>query len=59
MATKYFLYSVSSLYNDQHGDKKLGATTHPVHRMRVYNTGDSPGVGLEKKYNGIWQVNAK
>ena len=58
MATKYFLYCVSSQFTDQYGDKKLGATTHPVHRMRVYNTGDSPGIGLEKKYSGIWQVNA-
>jgi hypothetical protein len=38
--------------------KKLGLTIHPVHRMRVYNTGDAPGIGLEKRYDGIWQVNA-
>ena len=27
--------------------------------MRVYNTGDAPGIGLEKRYDGIWQINAK
>lgn len=54
-----FLYCVSSTYTDQNGSKKLGLTIHPVHRMSVYNTGDSPGIGLEKKYDGIWQVNAK
>jgi len=37
---------------------KLGLTIHPVHRMSVYNTGDAPGIGLEKRYDGIWQVNA-
>jgi hypothetical protein len=37
---------------------KLGMTIHPVHRMSVYNTGDAPGIGLEKRYDGIWQVNA-
>lgn len=58
MNPSYYLYCVSSQYTDQHGTKKLGLTIHPVHRMRVYNTGDSPGIGLEKKYDGIWQVNA-
>lgn len=54
-----FLYCVSSVYTDQNKTKKLGLTIHPVHRMRVYNTGDAPGIGLEKKYDGIWQVNPK
>ena len=54
-----FLYCVSSKYTDLNGYKKLGMTVHPVHRMRVYNTGDAPGIGLDKKYDGIWQVNAK
>jgi len=54
-----FLYCVSSLYIDKHGTKKLGLTIHPVHRMRVYNTGDAPNIGLEKRYDGLWQVNAK
>jgi superfamily II DNA or RNA helicase len=39
--------------------KKLGFTIHPVHRMRVYNTGDAPGIGLEKRYEGIWEINAE
>ena len=54
-----FLYCVSSPYTDIHGTKKLGFTIHPVHRMRVYNTGDAPGIGLEKRYDGIWQLTAK
>jgi hypothetical protein len=56
---KAFLYCVSSNYTDQNRLKKLGLTIHPVHRMRVYNTGDAPGIGLEKRYEGLWQVNAK
>jgi hypothetical protein len=54
-----FLYCVSSVYTDKHGTKKLGSTIHPVHRMRVYNTGDAPNIDLEKRYDGLWQVNAK
>jgi len=54
-----FLYCISSTYTDQHNTKKLGLTIHPVHRMRVYNTGDAPGIDLEKRYDGLWQVNAK
>jgi len=41
-----------------HEMRKLGITIYPVHRMRVYNTGDAPGIGLDKRYNGLWQVNA-
>ena len=54
-----FLYCVSSAYINQSGLKKLGLTIHPVHRMSVYNTGDPPNIGLEKRYDGLWQVNAK
>ena len=54
-----FLYCVSSVYTDKHETKKLGLTIHPVHRMRVYNTGDAPNIELEKRYDGLWQVNAK
>jgi hypothetical protein len=54
-----FLYCVSSVYTDIYGTKKLGCTTHPVNRMRTYNTGDAPGIQLEKRYDGIFQVNAK
>ena len=54
-----FIYCVSSPYTDANGSKKLGSTIHPVHRMSVYNTGDSPGIGLEKRYDAIWEVNAK
>lgn len=54
-----YLYCVSSIYTDQRNQKKLGLTINPVHRMRVYNTGDAPGIDLEKRYDGLWQVNAK
>jgi len=54
-----YLYCVSSNYTDKWNLKKLGLTIHPVHRMRIYNTGDAPGIGLDKQYDGIWQVNAK
>lgn len=59
MDLQYFLYCVVSAYTDQWNLRKLGLTIHPVHRMQVYNTGDAPGIGLEKRYGGIWQVNAK
>jgi superfamily II DNA or RNA helicase len=55
----FYQYIVSSPYTDANGSKKLGSTIHPVHRMSVYNTGDSPGIGLEKRYEGIWEVKAK
>jgi superfamily II DNA or RNA helicase len=51
-----YLYCVSSVYTDQYGQKKLGCTTDPVKRMYQYNTGDAPGINLDKKYNGIWLV---
>ncbi len=54
-----YLYCVSSPYTDLKGVKKLGYTIYPIHRMRVYNTGDPPGIGLEKRYDAIWQLNAK
>lgn len=55
----YYLYATSSDFTLQNFLIKLGSTTNPVHRMRVYNTGDAPGIGLEKRYLGIWQVKAK
>ena len=55
----FFIYCVHSEYTDKQGLKKLGLTIHPVHRMRQYDIGDAPGVGLEKRYEGLWQVNAK
>lgn len=58
MSIVCFLYCISSEYTNMNNSKKLGLTIHPVHRMRVYNTGDAPGIGLEKKYDGLWQVNA-
>ena len=59
MDSTCFLYCISSPYTDQNGLKKLGMTIHPAHRMSVYNTGDPPNIGLEKRYDGLWKVNAK
>ena len=53
-----YLYCLSSVYTDQHGTKKLGMSMHLVPRMYVYNTGDCPGIDLEKRYDMICQVNA-
>jgi len=54
-----YLYCVSSEYTDKYGLKKLGCTLYPIHRMSTFNTGDAPGIGLEKKYDAIWRVSAK
>jgi len=53
-----FIYCIGSDYTDKHGLKKLGCTEHPVERMRVYNTGDAPGIGLDKRYDALWEVSA-
>ncbi len=29
---------------------------NPVHRMYTYNTGDAPGIGLEKEYTALWEL---
>jgi hypothetical protein len=34
-------------------------TTNPIHRLRQYNTGDAPGIGLEKEYNFICLTNSQ
>jgi superfamily II DNA or RNA helicase len=54
-----YLYCISSDHTDRSGNKKLGMTMYPIQRMHVYNTGDCPGIGLEKRYNALWQVNAQ
>ena len=54
----YYLYCLTSEYIKQHGKRKLGCSESPIQRMRTYNTGDAPGIRLEKYYEGIWQVNA-
>ena len=54
-----YVYVLHSEFTDKNGLKKLGLTIHPVHRMRQYDIGDAPGVGLEKRYEGLWLVNAK
>ena len=55
----FFLYAASSEFALKNGLIKCGSTIYPVHRMRCYNTGDAPGIGLEKWYLGIWQVISK
>ena len=49
-----YVYVLHSEFTDKNGLKKLGLTIHPVHRMRQYDIGDAPGVGLEKRYEGLW-----
>jgi superfamily II DNA or RNA helicase len=55
---KFYLYCVTSTYTANKGLRKIGCTTHPVARLQVYQTGDPPGVELEKYYEGIWEVTA-
>ena len=55
----FYIYCVHSKHTDEHGRKKLGLTIHPVHRLRQYKTGDAPGMGLQKRYEGLWQVSVK
>lgn len=43
-----YLYCISSEYTNKYGLKKLGCTLYPIHRMSTFNTGDAPGIGLEK-----------
>ena len=54
-----YLYCVSSTYTRNNGLYKLGMTTNPIHRLRQYNTGDAPGIGLEKEYNFICLTNGQ
>ena len=55
----FYIYCVHSEYTDKQGLKKLGLTIHPVHRLRQYKIGDAPGMGLQKRYEGLWQVSVK
>lgn len=54
-----YIYSVSSERTRAHSLRKLGCTQDPIHRMATYMTGDPPGIGLEKQYDGIWEVSAR
>lgn len=51
-----YLYSITSDHANADGQRKLGCTLHPVHRMQTYNTGDPPGIGADKRYEGLWLV---
>ena len=53
-----YLYMIGSVYTSSHGLYKLGCTSQPVERMYQYNTGDAPGIGLDKEYVGLWEINA-
>lgn len=53
-----YVYVVASAYTTKNGQIKIGLTIHPVHRLRQYNTGDAPGIGLEKRYAGLWLTTA-
>ena len=54
-----YIYCVHSKATDKEGLKKLGLTIHPVHRLRQYKIGDAPGMGLQKRYEGLWLVSVK
>ena len=54
-----YIYCVHSKATDEKGRKKLGLTIHPVHRLRQYKIGDAPGMGLQKRYEGLWLVSVK
>jgi hypothetical protein len=54
-----YIYIIVSAYTDLQNLIKIGLTIHPVHRMRQYDVGDAPGVGLEKRYYGLWRTSAK
>jgi len=54
-----YIYCVHSKATDEKGSKKLGLTIHPVHRLRQYRIGDAPGIGLQKRYEGLWLVSVK
>lgn len=54
----FYFYAISSPYIDTYGYQKLGISIDPVHRMYTYNTGDPPGIRLEKRYNKLWRVKA-
>ena len=51
-----YLYGIGSEYTDSKGYIKLGYTMYPVQRMRVYNTGDCPQIGLDKRYLFIYKL---
>jgi hypothetical protein len=53
---KGYLYVLASQYTSSYGLVKVGCTLYPIHRMYTYNTGDAPGIGLEKGYLGLWEV---
>ena len=54
-----YIYCVHSKATDENAKKKLGLTIHPVHRLRQYKIGDAPGMGLQKRYEGLWLVSVK
>ena len=51
-----YLYSITSDHANADGQRKLGFTTHPIHRMQTYNTGDAPGIGADKRYEALWSI---
>ena len=53
-----YVYVVTSAYTTENGVIKIGRTIHPVHRLRQYDIGDAPGLGLEKRYAGLWLTTA-
>jgi hypothetical protein len=57
-AKKYYIYCLSCEYTDTFGLKKIGSTSSPDERLVQYVAGDAPGIGLEKRYDKLWEINA-
>lgn len=57
-STSFYLYCATSEYCYKKGLVKIGCTTQPISRLCTYNTGDAPGIGLDKYYLGLWEIRA-
>lgn len=54
-----YIYCITNEYSLSYGYVKIGLTINPLVRLKQYNTGDAPGIKLEKYYLGIWKVKSK
>lgn len=54
-----YIYCITNEYSLSYGYIKIGLTINPLVRLKQYNTGDAPGIKLEKYYLGIWKVKSE
>lgn len=54
-----YIYVIGSEVTDKYNLRKIGETGNPIRRMQQFMTGDPPGIGYEKNYQGIWETIAK